>query len=157
MAKKVVLSEEVLRQKLTGAIPVFVPPAMPPVAASATIPPTEDRLQNQPEKLKVNVNVESLLDDSENKVVHAETHAESEDKDLQKYEKAYLSRNLLGLPRTNVGISMETLTKVEQVLNRLFDGQIAVSTFVDNVIFEHLIRHEKLYNKWLMEKSRTIF
>ncbi|MDR1416392.1 MAG: DUF3408 domain-containing protein [Prevotellaceae bacterium] len=82
---------------------------------------------------------------------------DGEDKDLQRYEKMFLHRSLIGLPRTNVGISMATLSKVEQVINRLFEGQIAASTFVDNIVYDHLTKYEKQYNRWLQEKPKAIF
>jgi hypothetical protein len=82
---------------------------------------------------------------------------EGMDKELSRYEKLFLTRSIVGLPRTNVGISMQTLEKVERVVNRLFDGRIAVSTFIDNLVVEHLMRNEKTFNKWLLEKSTNLF
>jgi hypothetical protein len=159
MAKKVVLDEAVLRQQLTGAVPIFIPsaPAVqePPAEAKAA-PPAAQESQLQPtgagEKESDAPVGEKILE-----LKPAKAEQEGEDKDLQRYEKAYLHRNLIGLPRTNVGVSVETLRKVEQVVNRLFDGRIAVSTFVDNVVFDHLVKNEKQYNRWLLEKSSAIF
>jgi hypothetical protein len=79
------------------------------------------------------------------------------DKDLSRYERLFLSRSIVGLPRTNVGISLLTLEKVEKVIYRVFDGRIAVSTFIDNIVTEHIARHEKSMNRWLLEKSVNLF
>jgi hypothetical protein len=79
------------------------------------------------------------------------------DKDLLRYEKLFLSRSIVGLPRTNVGISLLTLEKVEKIIYRVFDGRIAVSTFIDNIVTEHIVRHEKSMNRWLLEKSVNLF
>jgi hypothetical protein len=174
MAKKVIVDEEVLRKNLTGEVPIFVPPAQPaaqefatqelykqagqPIAVNVSSPLLVTQAGNVVDVLPPNVDNTMLLE-LENFAVEskAATEGSKTDKDLQRYEKMYLHRNLLGVQRTNVGISMETLTKIEQVVNRLFDGRIAASTFVDNVLYEHLARHEKLYNRWLAERSQTIF
>jgi hypothetical protein len=167
MAKKQVLDEEELRRQMTGAIPVFVPPVsnVPPVPEQAPTPPPPP-----PPTVPQPTLDAAAKDDTENDAGYDDTilptiterrpstvQKEEGDKDLLRYDKVYLGRNIVGSARTNVGISADTLLKVERVVNRLFDGRIAASTFVDNVVFDHLMRHEKLYNKWLAEKPGQLF
>jgi hypothetical protein len=188
MAKKIILNEEDLRQQMTGAIPVFVPPPpvaiaqeqpMPPAQTNPALEPlppspavqgpqaqpaqekTEEALLAEDTSLPAaaveDKDLSLVLERAESKALSAKARRDGEDKDLQRYEKMFLHRSLAGLPRTNVGISIETLDKVERVVHRLFEGQIAVSAFIDNVISEHLAKHKEAYNKWLMEKSQAIF
>jgi hypothetical protein len=180
MAKKVILNEDELREKLTGELPVFIPPiaqvhpekvdvasTSPSTAevqkspekanATSTSPATAKEVQEQPEKTNATDVLLPDMDADDDAFSKSASVESKTDKDLERYEKTYLRRNLLGVQRTNVGISMSTLVKIEQVINRLFDGRIAASTFVDNILYEHLLRHKKLYDKWLAERSQTIF
>jgi hypothetical protein len=73
------------------------------------------------------------------------------------YEEKFLSRTIYGVNRSNVGISKETLNIAERVIARIFDNKIAISTYMDNILWEHFNRYKKEYEIWLTEKPNIIF
>ena len=73
------------------------------------------------------------------------------------YEEKFLSRTIYGANRSNVGISKETLTIAGRVVARIFDNKIAISTYMDNILWEHFNRYKKEYEIWLTEKPNIIF
>ncbi|MDR1898278.1 MAG: DUF3408 domain-containing protein [Prevotellaceae bacterium] len=73
------------------------------------------------------------------------------------YVEKYLSRNIIGTVRGNVGISKGTLDIAEKVIARIFDNKIAVGAYIDNIVLEHFNKHKKDYELWLTEKPTAIF
>jgi hypothetical protein len=73
------------------------------------------------------------------------------------YEEKFLSRTIYGVNRSNVGISKETLNIAEKIIARIFDNKIAISTYMDNILWEHFNRYKKEYEIWLTEKPNIIF
>jgi hypothetical protein len=156
MAKKAPIDEDALKKQMMSGKAMLIPP----LAQEPSEDATTSALAVATEAAECSARGQEQEDGKDSDVLHRmskipvkkQVSAEV-DKDLARYEKLFLTRSILGLPRTNTGISMSTLERVEKVVNRLFDGRIAISTFIDNVITEHLMRNERSFNKWLVEKS----
>ncbi|MDR1056465.1 MAG: DUF3408 domain-containing protein [Prevotellaceae bacterium] len=73
------------------------------------------------------------------------------------YEKKFLSRDICGIFRTNVGVSKDTLNIAERIIARVFDNKIAVGAYVDNILLEHFNKYREDFEVWLVERPVTIF
>jgi hypothetical protein len=165
MAKKIPIDEEALKRQMLSGKSVLVPaaPAEQNLSENAGAAEKDAATTPSAEAVAVRGQEHEGGDDDDALLKAMATPAKKQaaaadgDKDLIRYEKLFLSRSIVGLPRTNVGISLLTLEKAEKVVHRVFDGQIAVSTFIDNIITEHIARHEKSMSRWLLEKSVNLF
>jgi hypothetical protein len=73
------------------------------------------------------------------------------------YEKKFLSRDICGIFRANVGVSKDTLSIAERIIARVFDNKIAVGAYVDNILMEHFSKYREDFEVWLVERPATIF